>query len=193
MHALSSGKGRMCAVCRPSRTGTARDGQFCKGSHVNGDPGKARTPEEGWTRVLAVMARLAARAAKPRCSGHTGQNRAAVCLLSQTPARDGRGTAVPTHGAGLVVRLLGRGPQAPTVWLQGRPSGPAVRQGLGNLRLAAFGGQTARFWPKGPERPDVCLLSQTPDRNGPYGPVPPSATGSRVVGGVRGVHPPDGR
>ena len=99
------------------------------------------------------------------------------------------------HGAGWVVRSLGSRLQAATVlgckvgplWGPGRPTG------VGNLGSAAFGGQTARFWPFGPEGPDVCLLSQTSTRDGRAAAIPAVRPCSRVVGGVRGVHPPGGR
>ena len=92
-----------------------------------------------------------------------------------------------------MIRLLGsRGTRRP--YGCKAPQRGAVPHGSGNLRLAAMGGQTALFRPFGPEPAAVCLLSQTPDRNGHPAAVPAAWPCSRVVGGGQGgCTPPGGR
>ena len=98
-----------------------------QGSHVTRDPGQSPGSQVwihlGFGPLWPELPVWPAKPAKPRSSGLSARTGPLVCLLSQTRARDGPEGPVPTRGASLVVRLLGRRPQPPTVRLQGRPQG----------------------------------------------------------------------
>ena len=178
------GKGAGCVliVGHPSEE-LPVPGSSAEVTHVTGipaKPGSQRSFHLGFWPSRPERPVWPAKPAKQRVPGPSGQN-GPVCACCP---KHQRGTAAlrPFYPwSGLLSTFTREAPSGADRMAARGPSRGPVLQGLGSLRLAAFGGQTARFWPKGPERPDVCLLSQTPDRSGPYGPVPPSATGSRVV------------